>query len=85
MMHWTCTSRNAYRIVLAKLLGDWPLGSPKEKWEEIFEWLLSGIACKYVNWIELVQNHIMVDFHLNSFEISSSFIVVCVLLYDSEA
>jgi hypothetical protein len=50
------TKRNAYRILVGKLEGKRPLGSPRPMWVDNIKMNLRERGCGSMDWIDLAQD-----------------------------
>ena len=49
-------SRNAYRVLVGKLEGKRPLGSPRRRWEDNIKMDLRELGCDPGEWIDLAED-----------------------------
>jgi hypothetical protein len=49
-------TRNAYKILTAKLEGKRPLERPRHRWEDNIRKDLREVGCENVDWYHLAQN-----------------------------
>jgi hypothetical protein len=49
-------TRNAYRILVGKPEGKWPLGRPRRRWVHDIKMNLREIGWDGIDWIELAQD-----------------------------
>jgi len=52
----TGEERGVYRVLLGKLEGRRPLGSPRRRWVDNIKMDLQEVVCGYMDWIGLAQD-----------------------------
>ena len=59
-MGWACGScgggEGAYRVLVGKLEGKRPLGTPRHRWVDKIRMDLQEVGCGHVDWIGLAQD-----------------------------
>ena len=48
--------RGVYRVLVGKLEGKRPLGSPRRRWEDNMKVDLQEVGCEGIDWMELAQD-----------------------------
>ena len=48
--------RGVYRVLVGKLEGKRPLGSPRRRWEDSIKMDLQEVGCEGIDWMELAQD-----------------------------